>query len=368
VQLLTIPHHVQESQWVAHMKDLRDPNSSEPIFAALLGACCLYKTKICLVSAEDDQEEPIWLSAPEHWRTTEEPVEWRIPLERSPIFLGHLHESQFYAVETGAQNARNVLRAEKLEKKRRILQKADMEMRLLREGEEEEDDVDEELTISNFDKAFLEILIPPRGPGAPEPSQEAMQQEEKIRGVMKELTEEELFDLMFEYKCIFDVFDSDSSGTMRLDEIVRAFRYYGVDLQEEKSVGQGGYGVGNASALNALRMSITDGEITFTQFAQRMLAERSSIAPQTELRQLIRQLGPERSMEDGRERVKLERVQQLLANFGHDIMEGISLDELTVDQDGVAWIPTSFLEDALRGTPARNDDVAAFQHLKKGKD
>ena len=351
-ELNRLRHRLNKLGWNQTVTDLSSEDAPGN-HIALLAACCKYNTKVCLVSAQPGWEEPIWLAPPSYWSDVDE--DWRVHLEMSPIYIAHLHDSQFYGVETGAQHARNIVRDATLEKKRRLAAEQASQLTAGKREEEEEklveEDAHEHNTITSFDKAFLEVLMPP-SVDKNTLSTEELQQQERLQEVLKELSEEETFNLLFEYKSMFDVFDYDSSGTMRLDEIVRAFRFYGIDLTEEADVKDGGYGKGNQAALDYLKRGLPQGQISFTEFAKKMLAERVTIAPQTELRGLIHSMEPEIDYKTKKWRVRLSKVNHVLKNFGCDVYEG---DEEC--QDEFIWVED--LEGALKGSAPKWTMAAA---------
>jgi len=351
----TLRHLLNKLGWENAVEDMAE--EGEPgNHIALLAACCRYQTKICLISAHesDKWKNPIWLAPPDQWtRDDKEGGDKRhdqIRLERSPIFIAHLHDSQFFAVETAAQNARNKLRDEGLEKQRRQAAELANQLASERMAREEMGHVAEALLpdedgtgdLTDFDQAFLEVLMPPNTDGLKH-STEELQQQEKLQEVLRDLTEEETFDLLFEYKCIFDVFDYDSSGVMRLDEVVRAFRFYGIDLLEEGSTAEGGYGKGSHRALEYLKRALPNQEITFTAFARKMLAERVTIAPQTELRNLI--MAMEYKMQGDKRMVLLSSVNEVLASLGFPVE---SISHLDTGKDH--YIDVAEVEAAFKGS------------------
>jgi len=348
----------QKMGWPQHVNLLAGTDSPGDQFM-LLAACCIYKTKICLVTATPNKDgnlrdgvnydNPIWLAAPHYWRTCDTHEPWSVPTERSPIYIAHLHGCQFFALETQAQNSRNKNRQAKLESSRRIAaEKADRKMAEMVDAEDsvlpvevtDEDRLKEELS---------KVLLPMRQPGEPEPTQEQLLQNEKVSDMLKRLQGDELFELLFEYKTIFDVFDYDSSGVMRIDEVVRAFRSYNVDLREQHEIVEGGYGV-NKESLGYMRRMLNGQSITFTHFAKIMLAESKDTSPKEDLKMLINEMKEDIIVnpEDGERRVRLEDIDKVLSQFQMSIFDTLSIDPGTMkEHDG--WIKVSDIEHALSG-------------------
>ena len=105
-----VKHLFNKLGWENVIEELADENRPGN-HISLLGACCKYQTKICLISAAEEWPEPIWLAPPELWTRDQEAgsTHEQVRLERSPLFIAHLHDSQFFAIETAAQHARNEL-------------------------------------------------------------------------------------------------------------------------------------------------------------------------------------------------------------------------------------------------------------------
>jgi len=248
-----------------------------------------------------------------------------VPLQRAPLYIVHLQGGQYYAVETQAQYNRNQQRQNKLESARLVHYERDerMQAEALANSEtaHEEAPVVEHMDI-DIKNSLAAVLLQDKDEATM--TQEELHADAKVTEMVATLSGNELFELLFEYKMIFDVLDFDSSGEMRLDEIVRAYRSYGVDLLDERDVEDGGYGKGEGRPVEALRRQLSGQSMTFTKFAKYMLIARGNTHPEHELMKLFKNirkseaelLGADADHSEKQDKIMLEVVDDVLLNLG----------------------------------------------------
>merc|ERR1711935_1068452 len=131
-----------------------------------------------------------------------------------------------------------------------------------------------------------------------------------------------------EVKDAFDLFDSDNSGAVSVNELVEAMQSLGLEQKNE-------------AVFNMIKEIDTDGsgELEFQEFLEMMTARLSDKAPRTEIERVFKLFDEDRTGE-----ISLNNLKRVASELGEEVSNE-KLQEMVkrndVDKDG-AWSMDDF--------------------------
>merc|ERR1712025_1403791 len=131
-----------------------------------------------------------------------------------------------------------------------------------------------------------------------------------------------------EVKDAFDLFDTDSSGAVSVQELVEAMQSLGLEQKNE-------------AVFNMIKEIDTDGsgELEFAEFLEMMTARLTSKTPKSEIEKLFKLFDNDRTGE-----ISLDNLKRVASELGEDVSNDELLEMVQrndVDKDG-AWTMDDF--------------------------